>query len=491
MSPAPTAKTPLRICFVTAEAAPLAKAGGLADVSGALTKYLHAAGHDIRLFMPAYASIQRAGLEIYPVDFLQNLSVQLADVRFDFSVLTARLPDSDAFVYLIDCPACFGRPAIYTDDPDEHLRFLLLTHAAFLCCQRMGFAPQIMHFNDWHTAIGTLLLRSTYAWDRLFQAAHSVLTIHNLGYQGIIGASAIPQVLAGAPVGMLDQADLAAGRINLLRTGLTYADLITTVSPTYAREIQQPANGMGLDALLRARAASLIGILNGVDYTDWDPRHDRFIAQHFDPQHLGVKQALKLQLQQRLRLASSLAVPLIGIVSRLATQKGFDLLFTALPPLLAERDFNLVVLGNGEPQYERLFADLQQQYPSRLHFHRGYSDELAHWIEAASDMFLMPSKYEPCGLNQMYSLRYGTVPIVRRTGGLADSVQPCNAVTGSGTGFVFNDYDTAGVTWAIGAALDLYQNPAAWRRLMLNGMAQDFSWSRQIHHYLAAYESLL
>jgi len=466
--------------------APLAKAGGLADVAGALVKYLHADGHDIRLFMPAYASIPYARLQYYPVEFLQNLSVQLGTTQYVFSVLTARLPGSEAFVYLIDCPACFHRPALYTSDADEHLRFLLLTHAAFICCQRMGFAPDIMHFNDWHTAMGPLLRQTMYAWDGLFQYTRTVLTVHNIGYQGVVSA----EVLPSGPTALLHQEDLRAGRINLLRHGVMYADLITTVSPSYAREIRTPEYGLGLEGELRARADHLVGILNGVDYDDWDPRRDHFVPRHFGANQLGVKADLKDDFLKRLRLSAGQRTPLIGMVSRLAEQKGFDLLFTALPRLLEAHNFNLVVLGSGEPRYEAFFHGLALAHPTRVHFHRGYSDELAHWIEAASDMFLMPSRYEPCGLNQMYSLRYGTVPIVRRTGGLADSVQHFDPATGQGTGVVFNDYNVEAVIWAVSTALDLYQNRGAWRRLVQNGMACDFSWKRQVKLYLEQYQRL-
>ena len=480
----------MRICFITAEMTPFAKAGGLADVSGALVKYLHAAGHDIRLFMPGHASIRRDALEIYPVAFLQDVPVTIGALRYVFSVQTARLPGSQAMVYLIDCPAVYGGASIYTAAADEYRRYLLLTHAAFLSCQRMGFAPQILHCNDWHTAIAPLWLRSIYRWDKLFQATRSVLTIHNLGYQGIVGAAAAGEVLAGGGLELLHQEDLRAGRINLLRHGLLYADLLTTVSPTYAREIQTAAYGAGLDDTLRARSGALLGILNGVDYEEWDPRNDSYLPRRYGANQLGVKAGLKDEFLTRMQLSGAERRPLIGMITRLATQKGVDLLIKALPPLLATRDFNLVVLGTGEPDYENFFTALARQHPQRVAFHRGYSDELAHWIEAASDMFLMPSRYEPCGLNQMYSLRYGTVPIVRRTGGLADSVQHYDAASGSGTGVVFNDYNEDAVSWAIGTALDLYQQKGAWRRLVQNGMAQDFSWNRQVQHYIDAYERL-
>jgi len=482
---------PLRICFVTSEITPYAKTGGLADVSGALLKFLHAGGHDIRLFMPAYSRISRHQYELEPVPGLSNLSLTLGHHRYEFSVLTPRAAGARNIIYLIDCPECYDRPALYTTDPDEHRRFLLLTHAAFLCCQYLQFAPQIMHFNDWHSAAGTLLRRTAYGWDNLFAQTRTVLTVHNIGYQGIIGAGSLPELLPAADAGLLNQSELAAGYINLLGTGLAHADLITTVSPTYAREIQTPEFGMGLDPVLRARSSAVIGILNGVDYDDWDPRHDRYLPQHFNPASLAVKSQLKHMLVQRLKLHESPRTALIGIVSRLAEQKGFDLLFEALPRLMAAREFNLAVLGNGEARYESFFTRLQQLFPARVHFHAGYSDELAHWIEGASDMFLMPSRYEPCGLNQMYSLRYGTVPIVRRTGGLADSVQHFDPRTGIGTGIVFNHYDTSAVIWAVGTALDIYQDSKAWDRLVRNGMGQDFSWSRQVPLYVETYERLI
>jgi starch synthase len=483
---------PLRICFAAAELAPLAKAGGLADVTAALVKYLHAAGHDVRLFMPAYSHMQREGLEIYPVDFLQNVPLQLGAYAYEFSVLTAKVPGTQAFVYLIDCPACYDRGVIYSLDPDEHRRFLVLTHAAFMCCQRMAFAPQIMHFHDWHTAIGTLLLRSNFAWDRLFHAARSVLTIHNIGYQGTINRDAMAEVLGTAPVSMLDQEELAAGRIGLLRTGLAHADLITAVSPTYASEIQGPEYGMGLEGLLRARADRLVGVLNGVDYDVWDPRRDHYLPRNFGATQLDVKAELKQQFLQRLGLEHDerAHVPLIGIVSRLVTQKGVDLMVEALPPLLASRRFTMAVLGTGDAPFEDFFVQLARSYPTRVHFHRGYSDELAHWIEAASDMFLMPSQYEPCGLNQLYSLRYGTVPIVRRTGGLADSVQPFDPGSGRGTGIVFEEYSAAALSRAVQLALDLYQDRLQWRQVIQHVMAQDFSWRRQVQRYVELYEQL-
>ncbi|MFO7277602.1 MAG: glycogen synthase [Pseudomonadota bacterium] len=482
---------PLRVCFITAEIAPLAKSGGLADVSSALTRHLSRAGHDVRVFTPGYSFIDRSKLEVHPVEFLQDVPLEVGPHRYRCSVSTVRLPGSSASVHLIECPELYARPSLYTTDADEHLRFLALTRAAFECCQRMAWSPQILHCNDWHAAFGPLFLRTLYAWDRLFHGTRSVLTIHNIGYQGVFGADSIDDLGLGPDSYLLHQDDLRAGKINSLRHGILYADAITTVSPTHAREICTPQYGMGLDHDLRARGDALVGILNGVDYDEWDPRCDRHLPLHYGPQNLDPKRELKRRLLDRFGLRGGERTPLAGIVSRLTLQKGIELLFGALPQVLARRDLLLIALGSGEPKYEEFFARLQRDFPFRVVFQRGYDEPLAHWIEAASDMFIMPSLYEPCGLNQMYSLRYGTVPIVRRTGGLADTVQHYDPATRQGTGIVFNDFDTPAMIWALETALDLYAQPLHWTRMMLNGMAQDFSWDRQTAQYVALYERLL
>jgi starch synthase len=483
----------LNVCFIASEIAPLAKTGGLADVAGALAKYLHADGHDIRVFAPLYRQIERRKLELWPVDFLRDIPLQLGAHGFTFSVLTTRLPGSQAMLYLVDAPALYERERIYGNAPDEHLRFILLTHAALLCCQRMAFAPHILHCNDWHTGLGPLLLKTTYAWDRLFHGTRSLMSIHNLAYQGVFSAAAIADTGLGDAAHLLDGGERLAGHVNPLREGIAHAHAISTVSPTYALEIQTPAYGYGLDGLLRARAGSLTGILNGVDYEEWDPRTDRFLPRHFDAGNLDNKQALKRNLMQQLGLAAPprQRTALLGMVSRLASQKGFDLVMAALPALLARRRFCVTVLGSGEPQYEAFFRELAAAHPTRVHFRAGYSEEHAHWIEAASDLFLMPSLYEPCGLNQMYSLRYGTIPVVRRTGGLNDSVRHFEPASGQGTGVVFNDYDAGGITWGLETALDWYADRALWQKLMTNAMAEDFSWQRRVGDYVALYQRML
>ena len=483
----------MKICFITAELAPLAKVGGLADVSAALFKYLTAGGHDLRLFMPAHAVIDRTQLTLRPVDGLSGLEQQIGPQRYRYDVLSACLAGSDARIYLIDCPEAYDRPAVYTAAADEYRRFLLLTHAAFACCQRLGFEPDILHCNDWHTAMAPLWLRTIYRWDALFAHTRSVLTIHNVGYQGVQPASAAGELLPAPDKGALHQDELRAGGINMLRHGVMYADAITTVSPTYAREITTAEYGMGLEDTLRARGSAVVGILNGVDYSIWDPRVDAYLPVHFNGATLKLKAQMKHQLQRRLGLAQSAPehrVPVIGVVSRLVAQKGFGLLIDCLPPLVAAGKLQLAVLGTGDAPLETFFARLQGAYPDSVQFHNGYSEELAHWIEAGCDMFLMPSRYEPCGLNQMYSLRYGTVPVVRRTGGLADTVQHFDAATGQGTGIVFEHFDSAAMAWALDYALALYQQRGLWRRLVQNGMAQDFSWQRPVRQYTALYQRL-
>ena len=482
---------PYRVLFVTAEYAPLAKTGGLADVSTALSRFLHRRGDDVRVFVPFYRRIAEQRLPLAPVEFLQDLELRLGPHLYRYRVLTGAAPGSDLPLYFVDCPALYDRAAIYTADDDEHRRFLALTRAALDCAQHMGFAPQILHCNDWHTAFGPLLLKTAYAWDRLFGGTRSVLTIHNIGYQGVFGAAHLAELGLGAATGLLHQEDLRAGRINSMLHGVLYADLVTTVSPTYAREICTPEYGLGLEPFLRARGDALVGILNGVDYDEWDPEHDRYLPLHFSRDDLAGKAALKRELLGRLGLEAGPRTPLLGLVSRLVVQKGIELLPPVLPELLRGRDCVLVALGTGERQYEDFLGWLAHAFPRRVVYHRGYSEELAHWIEAAGDAFLMPSLYEPCGLNQMYSLRYGTIPIVRRTGGLADSVSLYSPAHGSGTGIVFEDYDAPALRWALETALDLYRQPAHWRQLVANAMAQDFSWERQGALYIDEYRRLV
>lgn len=482
--------TPLKICLATSELTPLAKTGGLADVSAALAAYLYRSGHDVRVLMPRYSAIDTSGIELQPVQYLQDMPMRLGTHEGRYSIDTTFIPGTDVPLYLLRCPELYDRAGIYTTDADEHLRFLLLSRAAIEMCQNMGFSPDIFHCHDWHTALVPLYLKSRYAWDRLFAATRSVLTIHNIGYQGIVGAGVLGDLGLEGAVHELHQEDLAAGHVNFLKTGVLHADLLTTVSPTYAREIQGDQYGMGLQHLLQARSETLVGILNGVDYGEWDPSTDPLIPANYTRRNMSGKKACKLELMKEMGLTGGVRQPLIGMVTRLTPQKGIDLVQKVLPGLLQQSNFSLVVLGSGDPTYEHFFSWLQEAFPGRVSFYRGYNNKLAHWIEAGADMFLMPSLYEPCGLNQMYSLRYGTVPIVRLTGGLADSVTLYDPITRKGDGIVFRDYDEQGLRWAIETGLALYKDRPVWRRMMQNGMSKDFSWDAQGKQYVDLFRQL-
>ncbi|MEE4175764.1 MAG: glycogen synthase GlgA [Xanthomonadales bacterium] len=480
----------MKICLASSEFAPFAKTGGLADVSAALSHFLHREGHEVVALLPRYGRLDDAGLDIQPVKGLQNLSLRFGYVEQDYAIDRVTLEESGLGLYLLRCPELYNRGSIYTQDEDEYLRFVMLSRAALELCQRLGFAPDIVHCHDWQTALMPLYLRSTYAWDRLFANTHSVLTIHNIGYQGMFPAWVLPMLELHGAEHHLHQDDLKDGVINFLKTGVLYAHVITTVSPTYAREILGEDFGMGLNGLLRERLDTVIGILNGVDYDTWDPAVDRLIPANYSIDDLEGKATCKTALQRETGLEVKPDRPLFGIVSRLVGQKGFELAEAVLPGLLEQRDCAVAVLGSGEKRYEDFFHWLQQRFPGRASFYRGYSEQLAHWIEAGADLFLMPSRYEPSGLNQMYSLRYGTVPVVRETGGLADSVRQIDAAEGTGDGILFRDFNPEGFAWACHRGLDLYADRDLWRKIMRNGMRQDFSWERQGAYYVDLYRRL-
>jgi starch synthase len=477
---------PLKICLVSSEVAPLAKTGGLADVVAALGAELVRRGHEVRVFMPLYRQLREAGRSLVPAPGMGNLSVSLGPRSGRISVFNTTIERTGLEVSCIDCPELYDREGIYTADEDEHLRFALLARASLTACQATSWAPDIVHCNDWHAGLLPLYLKLLSSWEDLFARTRTVLTIHNIGYQGMVSADAVHDLGLDDATHLLHQEDLAAGKINFLKTGLLYADAITTVSTTYAREIQTQELGMGLDGLLRERAASVIGIVNGVDYGEWSPENDELIPASYSSGDLSGKLENKRILLESLGLEPGDDVPVFGVVSRLVYQKGFELLFEPLSEMLSGRDVRVAVLGSGEQKYETAFADLERRFPGRMCFYRGYDNALAHLIEAGSDAFLMPSLYEPCGLNQMYSLRYGTIPIVRRTGGLADTVRLFDRHTGEGTGILFDEFDPEGVRWALTYALELWADRPAWERMQSNAMAEDFSWEQQT----AAYEEL-
>ena len=484
--------TPLKILFATAEAAPFAKTGGLADVSAALPRALKALGHDVRIVLPLYPRIREHAPDLAPLAGVPGrIVIPTARRAFECGIAHAKFPGTDLDAYFVDCPALFERPAIYTQDGDEHIRFLVLTRAAIELAQRWQWAPDIAHAHDWHSALLPLYLKTVYAWDRLFEKTKTLLTIHNLGHQGVFGADIVGDLALGEGVKYLHQDDLKDGRVNFLKTGILHADRLSTVSPTYAREIQTPAFGFGLNELLRARADALTGILNGIDEEAWNPRTDPHLVAHYSEKSLHRKEKNKQELLEAVGLSYVPGVPALGIVTRLSHQKGIELLEGALPRVLAQRDLRFVALGSGDPRYERFLRDLAHSFPGKAVLWQGFHERLAHLVEAGCDAFLMPSLYEPCGLNQMYSQRYGTPPIVRQTGGLADTVEPFDPRDGKGTGFMFEHFTASGLEWATHAALDVYPDRKTWARVQRAGMAKRFGWDIQAPNYVALYQSML
>jgi starch synthase len=478
---------PMRILMVASEVEPYSKTGGLADVLGALPKTLAALGHEVGVVVPLYRSTRVLGLET----IFESLTIPVGPKTY-FPRVYATV-DSGVKIYFVDHPPFFGREGYYGtsrgDYADNAQRFMLLSRAA-VEIGKLDFHPQILHCHDWQTAMAPLLLKTSYAGDPALAAVRTVFTIHNLGYHGAFPPAVLAEVGLPASLFTMDGLEFF-GNVSFLKAGLIFADRLTTVSEAYAREIQTPEYGHGVDGLLRLRKHDLRGILNGVDYSQWDPASDPLIAQRYAPGRVEGKRACKRDLLEAFGLdATKLDRPLIGMVSRLAAQKGFDLLADAAQELI-EMELDLVILGTGDPGFEKLLTGFHELYPQRLGLRLTYDNAIAHKIEAGADMFLMPSRYEPSGLNQMYSLRYGTVPIVRATGGLDDTIQPFDLSTGQGNGFKFESYTIKAMLQAIGEALQVYKDPSKWARVQRNGMLMDYSWERASSRYVALYKDLL
>jgi len=466
--------------MVSSEAAPFAKTGGLADVLGALPQALAAGGWETAVVLPRYAGVSLDGAR----RVWDHLHFTLGSAAVDCS-LHERMERGVRY-YFVDCPALYGRPWIYGGPdgafPDNHVRFAALSQASIAIARHL-FETPLFHLHDWQSALTAVYLRTQRKLDPMFQGTKILFTIHNLEHQGRFAAHQFGDL--GLDSWLMDSPYLEFhGDVNLMKGGILFSDAITTVSPHYAVEIQTPEFGFGLDGMLRANAGRLTGILNGVDYGEWSPETDQHIAANYSAADLRGKAECKRDLLREFSLPEEReAKPLLGIVSRLARQKGFDLLGEIAWELLAG-DVTLVALGTGEPQYEDLMRGLARTYPDRVGVHIGFSNKLAHKIEAGSDLFLMPSLFEPCGLNQMYSLRYGTIPVVRATGGLDDSVDET-------TGFKFSGHDPWALMGKIREALAEYENPEGWRARMRRAMAKDNSWNASAARYGELYESLL
>jgi len=472
----------MRVLFVSSEGLPFSKTGGLADVVEALPKALVELGHEVAVVLPRYRGTKSEKV-VAP-----SLTIPLG-TQLRFPRVTDGQEIHGVRYFFVDDPS-FDREKLYGDAsgdyPDNGERFALFSKAAVEIAKHV-WKPDVMHCHDWQSALVPVLLRTVYASDPAVKSIPVVFTVHNMGYHGLYGPDILGRIGLPGELFHMDALEFY-GRVNYLKGGLLFADYITTVSRKYAQEVQTPEYGHGLEGVVSRRSERMVGILNGVDYSVWSPEGDKFIAAKYSAKDLTGKVECKKDLLKEFGLpADNLARPLIGIVSRFADQKGFDLIAQVAKDMLKE-DLTIVALGTGDPKYEDLFRAMAKAFPSKLAARIGFDNALAHKIEAGADMFLMPSRYEPCGLNQIYSLRYGTVPVVRATGGLDDTIQHFDARTSAGTGFKFAAYQGRALLACVRQAVRVFGDRDAWRRVMANGMAKDFSWTASAAEYARLYE---
>lgn len=474
----------MRILFVASEGLPFSKTGGLADVIEALPKTLAATGHEVAVLLPRYRKTPATGM------VLSRLSIPIGGSVRNPAILDGGIVRGVQYFFVEDA-GYFDRDQLYGtaqgDYPDNAERYAEFSRAAIEVAAHV-WKPDVIHGHDWQAGLVPALLRTQHADDPELQKIPVVLTIHNVGYQGVFPREAMES--AGLPESLFNLNGLEFyEQVSYLKGGLLFADALTTVSRKYAEEIQTPEYGHGLEGVVSSRAGRLTGILNGADYSIWDPQHDKLIAARYSAKDLSGKRECKKDLLDICGLPiGNLQRPIAGIISRFVDQKGFDLLDEIIDELL-EEELVIMALGTGDAKHERKLREMARRYPARMAVKIAYDNPLAHKIEAGADLFLMPSRYEPCGLNQIYSLRYGTVPVVRATGGLDDTIEPYDARSGQGTGFKFEEYSGRAFLQAVREALAVYQDKAAWRRLQTNGMAQDYSWNTSAAAYARLYES--
>ena len=472
----------MRVAILTSEAVPFAKTGGLADVSGALPKALREHKVDARLILPLYDQIDRRLLND---DMIENVPVEWRGRVHNVRFLCSNA--ADAPVYLVQAPEFFARPNVYGYQ-DDHIRFAFFSRAALALMKHLDWKPDVVHGNDWPCGFAVAELRARRRYEEFYQNTKTLFSLHNVGYQGLFDAGDLWWLGFGDPPErddfMLERAASA------LKAGIIAADALSTVSPRYSREIQTSEQGHGLDWLLRARSNRLAGITNGVDYSIWNPETDPHIAANFSAEDLSGKRECKIDLLRRFDLPQDADRPILAIISRLVGQKGYDLIRQLAEPILRTGAY-FIALGAGAREYEDFLQRWHDVAPKQVGIYKGYAGEpLAHQIEAGADMFLMPSLYEPCGLNQMYSMRYGTVPIVRATGGLDDTVQHFDPRTGTGTGFKFGPYEASALLEKIREALYFYARPDEWQKIQLNGMKVDNSWGAAAKKYIELYQEM-
>jgi starch synthase len=475
----------MHIAFAASEGVPFSKTGGLGDVVGALPRALAALGHQVSVYLPRYRQTKLAD----PATVVRSVTVPFDDKYRFASIVTAGSQGGVRF-YFVECPEFFDRDALYGtaagDYPDNAERYALFCRAVLEGSKILG-VPHIFHCHDWQSALVPVLLRTVYAEDPAFRDAGTVFTIHNMGYQGLFPPETLPLLMLPWDLFTMTKMEFF-GQVNFLKGALTYSDYVTTVSRKYSQEIQTAEYGFGLEGVLRDRAATVAGILNGVDYEEWSPQADKFIAAKYSSQDLSGKAQCRKDLLEAFGVANAdPKLPVIGIVSRFAAQKGFDLI-AQIMDRLAREEMIVVVLGTGDKPYEEMFVRLSRQFPNKIAVKVAYDNAIAHKIEAGADMFLMPSRYEPCGLNQIYSLKYGTVPIVRATGGLDDTIENWDATTGKGTGFKFTEYVGEALLLTIRRALQAFRDQSSWQVLMRNGMSKDFAWNASAREYGKIYE---
>jgi starch synthase len=489
----------LKILFVTSEVVPFVKTGGLADVSAALPQMLAELGHEVRIVVPKYGAIDTRKFKIHEVVRLKDLKIKIGDKEVDFSLKSSFLLGQKVRVqiYFLDNQEYFGsRNSLYVDPisnenyPDNDERFILLNRSVFELISKLGWIPDIIHCNDWQTGLIPVYLKTIYKYESNFNNFKTLFTVHNLAYQGEFPKSSFPKTELPEELNSEKGVEIY-NKINFMKSGLLFADFINTVSKTYANEIRTDKElGAGLKSILAKRKNDLYGIINGIDTKVWNPEKDKLLPKKYSNKNLENKKINKQELAEKFGLKFREDIPIIGTISRLYDAKGIDLIKEAFEDLM-KLDIQYIVLGTGDRKYHSFFDKMSRKYPDKFAAYLGFSDELAHLIEGGVDMILMPSRYEPCGLNQMYSLVYGTVPIVRQTGGLADTVNRFIEKTGEGNGFMFKDYKPAALIKEVKRAVKIYQDQKTWIKIMKEGMKSDFSWNASAKKYIDLYKKIL
>jgi starch synthase len=475
----------MHVVFAASEGVPFSKTGGLADVVGALPRAVAAAGHQVSVYLPRYRQTKLPD----PQTVVRSVTIPFDD-HYRFCSIISGGNQGGVRYYFVEYPAYFDREGIYGtaagDYPDNAERFAMFSRAVLEASKVLG-VPHVFHCHDWQTALIPVLLHTQYATDPAFRDVGTVFTIHNMGYQGLFSPDTLPLLTLSWDLFTISKMEFF-GQVNFLKGALVYSDFVTTVSRKYAQEIQTTEFGFGLDGVLHDRASTVAGILNGVDYDEWSPQADKYTVAKYSPEDLSGKAKCKQDLLNTFGMTKAdLRLPVIGIISRFASQKGFDLIAQIVDRLVRE-ELIIVGVGSGDKKYEEMFLRLNKQFPQKISVKIAYDNALAHKIEAGSDMFLMPSQYEPCGLNQIYSLKYGTVPIVRATGGLDDTIESWDARAGKGTGFKFSEFSGEVLLLTIKHALLAFRDQSSWQLLMRNGMKKNFSWDASAKEYIRIYE---